>query len=56
MEVGSTGRTAALLEIASRDLGKAQGTLELSNGQESGAGNDSGAIKFRTDFGVELEP
>ena len=38
------------------NMGKAQGIIQLSNGQESGIGSDGGTVKLQTDFGVELEP
>jgi hypothetical protein len=37
-------------------MGKAQGIIRFSNGQESGVGSYSGTVKFQADFGVELEP
>ena len=47
---------AAFLEIVGSNMGKAQGIIQLSNGQESGIGSDGGTVKLQTDFGVELEP
>ena len=46
----------AFQEIAGSAMGKAQGIIRFSNGQESGVGSYSGTVKFQADFGVELEP
>ena len=42
-------------DIVGINMGKAQGIIQLSNGQESGVGNDGGTVKLWTDFGIELE-
>ena len=54
--VSDVATGAAFLEIVGSNMGKAQGIIQLSNGQESGIGSDGGTVKLQTDFGVELEP
>ena len=54
--VADVATGAAFLEIVGSNMGKAQGIIQLSNGQESGIGSDGGTVKLQTDFGVELEP
>ncbi len=50
-------RLHRLFSLASKMfMGKAQGIIKLSNGQESGVGSDGGTVKLQTDLGVELEP
>ena len=48
-------RPVRFLEIVGGYGGKAQGIIQLSNGQESGVGSDGGTVKLQPDFGVELE-
>ncbi len=54
--VSDVATRAAFLEIIGSNMGKAQGIIQLSIGQESGVGSDGGTVKPQTDFGVELEP
>ena len=53
--VADVAAGTAFLEIVGGYGGKAQGIIQLSNGQESGVGSDGGTVKLQTDFGVELE-
>jgi hypothetical protein len=46
----------AFLEIVRGDVGKAQGIIQLSDGQQSTVGGDGSTAKLQPDFGVELEP
>ena len=43
---------AAFLDIVGSDIGKAQGVIQLSEGQQSGVGGDVRTVEFQTDFGV----
>ena len=54
--VSDVATGAAFLEIVAGDMGKAQGIIQLSNGQESGVGGDGSTVKCQAGFGVELEP
>jgi hypothetical protein len=46
----------AFQEIVGSDMGKAQGIIQFSNGQESGVGGDGGTMELQPDFGDEPEP
>ena len=45
--VADVAAGTAFLEIVGSNMGKAQGIIQLSNGQESGVGSDGGTVKLR---------
>jgi hypothetical protein len=44
--VSDVATGAAFLDIVGSNMGKAQGIIQLSNGQESGVGSDGGTVKL----------
>jgi hypothetical protein len=48
--------STACPEVVAGDTGQVQSVIKLSEGQQSGVGDDGGTVKVQADFGVELEP